>query len=136
MLKDDLKEEIPIIRHGFTIGMERFNNQFVLTFKVSGKLTHDDYKKITPLIDSSLEGVKDPKINVLADIEKLEGLELRAAWDDLKIGLKYGSSFNKIAILGKQSWIKYGSKVSEWFINGEIKQFDDINDAITWISEK
>lgn len=136
MLKDDLKEEIPIIRHGFTIGMERFNNQFVLTFKVSRKLTHDDYKKITPLIDSSLEGVKDPKINVLADIEKLEGLELRAAWDDLKIRLKYGSSFNKIAILGKQSWIKYGSKVSEWFINGEIKQFDDINDAITWISEK
>ncbi len=125
-----------ILRHGITVGMERFDNDFVLTFKVSGKLTHEDYEKITPLIDLSLEGVREPKINVLADIEELEGWELEAAWDDLKIGLRYGSSFNKIAIYGKQNYLDYGIKVSSWFISGEIKHFDNIADAIIWINEK
>jgi hypothetical protein len=133
--KDWMHEPI-IKRHGITVGMERFEDEFILTFKVSGKLTHKDYEKITPLIDLSLEGVRTPKINVLADIEELEGWEVQAAWDDFKIGLRYGSSFNKIAIYGKQSWLDYGIKVSSWFINGEIKQFDNINDAIVWIREK
>ena len=133
--KDWILEPI-IKRHGMTIGIERFNDEFILTFKVSGKLTHKDYEKITPLIDLSLEGVRDPKINVLADIEELEGWEVEAAWDDFKIGLRYGLSFNKIAIYGKQSWLDYGIKISSWFINGEIRQFDNINDAIAWINEK
>jgi hypothetical protein len=29
-----------------------------------GKLTHEDYNTITPLIDSALDGVKDPKVKV------------------------------------------------------------------------
>jgi len=125
-----------IQRHGLSLGMERVDNEFILTLKIYGKLTHEDYERIIPLVDSSLEGIINPKLNVLADISELEGWELQAAWDDLKLGLKYGSNFNKIAVYGTSAWIEYGTKISSWFINGEIKQFDDINEAIIWINEK
>jgi hypothetical protein len=123
-------------RHGLSIEIEKFDDEFMLSFKVSGKLTHEDYEKINPLIESALEGTQNPKLNVLADISELEGWEFHAVWDDLEFGLKYGSTFGKVAIYGTQAWIDYGVKISSWFVGGEIKQFDHLNDAINWISEK
>ena len=127
---------ISIKRHGISIGMERYGDNFILTFKVVGQLTHEDYETITPFIDSSLEGIKNTRLNVFADISELEGWELQAAWDDFKIGLKYNASFNKIAVYGHHSWLDYGAKISSWFVSGKIKQFDEIPEAIAWISEK
>lgn len=124
------------IRHGLSIGMERIGDNFFLTFKIVGKLTHEDYKQITPIIDSALEGVKKPKVKALMDISELDGFELRAAWDDFKIGLKHGFDFEKIAILGEQKWVEYSAKISSWFMSGEMKQFNSINEAIIWLNDK
>lgn len=122
-----------VIRHGLSIGIERVNNDFFLSFRVIGKLTHEDYKKITPMINSALEGVSDPNINVFIDGSELEGWELRAAWDDFKLGLKHGREFNKVAILGTKKWQKYASKLASWFVSGEVKYFEDIVEAYRWL---
>ena len=124
-----------VLNHGMSIEIERINDNFLLSFTAVGKLTHEDYKMITPVIDSALEGVKEPNLNVYADISELDGWELRAAWDDFKIGLKYGFDFNKIAIYGDQSWLKYGVKISSWFTSGEIKQFLSKKEALDWIKQ-
>jgi predicted Co/Zn/Cd cation transporter (cation efflux family) len=71
---------------------------------------------------------------LLVDITEFDGWELRAAWDDFKIGLKYGFDFDKIAIYGKNRWIEYGVKITSWFMGGEIKEFDNIEDAISWLN--
>lgn len=89
-------------RHGLSIGMERVRSKFFLSLKAVGKLTHEDYDTINPLIDSALEGVEDPKVTVFIDGSELEGWELRAAWDDFRLGLKHGNQFNKIAIFGNK----------------------------------
>ncbi len=65
-----------IQRHGLSIGIERMNSRFFLTLKVIGKLTHEDYGTITPMIESALEGVKAPKIRVFLDASELEGWEM------------------------------------------------------------
>lgn len=75
-----------------------------MSFKAIGKLTHHDYEMMMPMIDSTLEGVKEPGINAFIDMTELEGWELRAAWDDFKLGMKHGSEFNKIALLGNRRW--------------------------------
>ena len=124
-----------IIRHGISIGIERTDSDFFLSFKAVGKLTHADYKKITPLIDSALEGVKDPKINAFIDASELEGWELRAAWDDFRLGLKHGSEFEKVAIVGSKKWQEFASKVAAWFVSGEVKFFEDAESALTWLQE-
>lgn len=122
-----------VIRHGLSIGIERVNNDFFLSFRVIGKLTHEDYEKITPMINSALEGVDDPNINVFIDGSELEGWQLRAAWDDFKLGLKHGREFNKVAILGTKKWQKYASKLASWFVSGEVKYFEDIVEAYRWL---
>lgn len=120
-------------RHGLFIGIERVNNQFFLSLKAVGKLTHEDYLKITPMIDSALAEVKDPKVNVFIDGTELEGWELRAAWDDFKLGLKHGSEFNKIAIYGNKKWQEYSAKIAAWFVSGQVRYFTDSKAAFSWL---
>ncbi len=122
-------------QHGLTIGIERVGSDFFLKLKAIGKLTHEDYMIINPLIDSALDGVKDPKVNVLIDGTELEGWELRAAWDDFKLGLKHNNEFRKIAIYGNKNWQEISAKIGAWFISGEIKYFDDCDQAITWLQQ-
>jgi hypothetical protein len=122
-------------RHGLSIGIERVNGSFFLTLRAVGKLKHEDYEVINPMIDSALEGVKDPKIRALIDGSEFEGWELRAAWDDFKMGLKHGSQFEKIAIFGDSKWQEMAAKVGSWFVSGEVKYFEECDDALDWLNE-
>ena len=123
-------------KHGLSIGIERIDNHFFLALRAVGKLTHDDYQVITPMIDSALSAVKEPKVKVLIDGTEMEGWELRAAWDDFKLGLKHGSEFDKIAIYGNKNWQEITAKVGSWFISGEVRYFEVYGDALAWLSEE
>lgn len=124
-----------IKRHGLSIGIERTGQHFFLSLKAQGKLTHEDYQTITPMIESALEGVKDPKVKALIDGTELEGWEPRAAWDDFKLGLKHRNEFDKIAIYGKEDWQETAAKVAGWFLSGEVRFFDELDDALEWLNE-
>lgn len=124
------------VKHGLSIGIERTGYDFFLSLKAIGKLTHSDYEMITPMLDSALASVKAPKVDVLFDATELEGWELRAAWDDLKLGLKHNNEFDKIAIYGNKNWQEITAKVGSWFISGEIKYFENITDATHWLQEQ
>ena len=124
-----------ITRHGLSIGIEKVGNDFFLSLKAIGKLTHEDYEKINPMIDSALEGITDPKIKVFIDGSELEGWELRAAWDDFKLGLKHGGEFSKIAIFGNKKWQEYSAKIGSWFISGDVEYFEDADKALTWLQD-
>ncbi|WP_371193180.1 STAS/SEC14 domain-containing protein [Glaciecola sp. SC05] len=128
--------KMEIQRHGLSIGIERINNNLYLFIKVIGKLTHDDYQTITPMLNGALEGINTPEVNVLFDAIELEGWELRAAWDDLKLALSHGKKFKKIAILGGKKYLKYASSIGTWFTSGEIKNFDDATNAYQWLSDQ
>ena len=76
-----------IKKHGLSIGIERVGNDFFLSLKAIGKLTHEDYELITPMIDSALSEVKMPSVNVLIDgtemsrsEERRVGNECRSRW--------------------------------------------------------
>ena len=124
-----------IRRHSLSIGIERTGENFFLSIKAQGKLTHRDYEKMTPMIDSALAEVKQPKVKMFIDGTELEGWETRAAWDDLKIGLKHGNEFEKIAIYGNKKWQEMSAKIGRWFLSGEVKYFENENEAITWLNE-
>ncbi len=124
-----------LIRHGLSLGVERVNSDYLLRFKAIGTLTHQDYETINPIIDSALQSVTYEKVNLLVDISEFDGWELHAAWDDMKLGLKYGKKFNKLAIYGENALVEYGIKITSWFMTGEVKEFKDINDAYKWLEE-
>ena len=124
-----------LLKHGLSIGIERVEKDFFLSLKTIGKLTHKDYQVITPMINAALDSVKEPKINALIDTTELEGWELRAAWDDFKLGLTHGCEFDKIAVYGNRNWQKISSKISSWFISGELEYFDNLQAALIWLHE-
>ena len=85
------------------------------------------------MLDKAVNEVNEPKIKALIDGTELEGWELRAAWDDFKLGLKHGREFTKIAIVGNKPWEKTLSKVGGWFISGEVKYFEKYSVALRWL---
>ena len=123
-----------IQRHGLSIGIERTGSNFFLSLKAAGKLTHEDYEIMTPMIDSALSAVKEPQVKVLIDGTELEGWELRAAWDDFKLGLKHNNEFVRIAIYGNKRWQEMTAKVGGWFISGEVKYFESEEEALIWLN--
>jgi hypothetical protein len=123
-----------IVRHGLSIGFEHSGHGIYMTLKVSGKLRHEDYEIMVPMLESAIAGIESPEINALIDATELQGWEVRAAWDDLKLGLKHGREFKKIAILGNKDWQKYASMVGSWFISGEAKYFEDSAEALEWLN--
>ena len=123
------------VRHGLTIGIERVGGNIFLSLKAVGKLTHEDYQTITPMIDSALAAVKQPKVKAIIDGTEMEGWEIRAAWDDFKIGLRHGNEFEKIAIYGNKNWQEISAKIGSWFISGQVKYFENVDDALSWLNE-
>ncbi|GGB54052.1 STAS/SEC14 domain-containing protein [Shewanella inventionis] len=122
-----------IKKHGLSIGINRIENVFFVTIKAVGTLTHDDYLVITPMLEGALSQVEQPKVSLLLDATELEGWELRAAWDDLQLGLKHQSEFERVAVLGNKHWQEWAAKMGSWFMSGEMKYFEDQNDALKWL---
>jgi len=85
------------------------------------------------VLDGALAEVKQPRIKALFDATELHGWELRAAWDDFKLGLKHGSEFEKIAIYGHKDWQKLAAKLGSWFISGEARYFENYDEALAWL---
>lgn len=131
-----MTKEIDYDLHGLAIGLERHGDEFFLNLKVSGKLTHDDYQVLTPMLESALAGIRHPKIKALIDLTELKGWELRAAWDDLKLGIKHGNEFTKVALYGDKKWQEYAAKIGSWFISGEARYFEDKTAALGWLIEE
>ncbi len=121
------------LRHGLSIGIERINNHIFITLKAVGKLTHEDYEVITPMIDAAIAEVKTPDVKVLIDASEMEGWELRAAWDDFKLGLNHNNDFKKIAIYGHKTWQKAIAKLGSWFTSGEVRFFESLDEAVAWL---
>lgn len=123
-------------RHGFSIGIERFSSKIYLSMKAYGRLTHADYEKIMPLLNAALTGIPEHSVDVLLDVTEFEGWELRAAWDDLKLGLTHGSEFRKIALFGNRNWQAWAAKVAGWFISGETRYFEQREAAMAWLQDR
>ncbi|MBJ2148789.1 STAS/SEC14 domain-containing protein [Vibrio sp. IB15] len=122
-----------IERHGISVGIERVSGETIIVFKAKGKLTHDDYQAMIPILKTTIKEIDSSALKMLVDISTLTGWERRAAWDDFKLGLELNSKIDKIATYGDQSWQELAAKVGSWFVSGDIKSFEDHDSAIEWL---
>lgn len=122
-------------QHGLTLGLARVEGVSFISIKAVGRLSHEDYLAITPMLEAALERVEGQGVRVLLDATELEGWELRAAWDDLKLGLRHGHEFGKIALYGQPGWLGLAARVGGWFISGEVRVFEEESAAINWLTQ-
>lgn len=120
-------------KHGITIGIDRVGDNCFVAIKAVGKLTHNDYERLTPMLEAAMKQVDEPKINVLFDATEFDGWELRAAWDDFRLGIKYGKEFYKVALFGEHEWQSWATRVASWFVSGEVRNFTHYESAVLWL---
>lgn len=126
-----------IDRKGVSLSIEKIDNRnFFLTLKAVGKITHEDYNNIIPMIEGAIKGVRDPKIRALINLNEFDGwADLQAVWDDMKFGLDHKHDFKKIAVICDGKWQEMMVKVVSWFMDGEIQKFDSLKSALDWLKD-
>lgn len=119
--------------HGIGISIERIDDFIFISLKPYGKLSHDDYEAMTPMINAALSEVVDPYVTLLADIRELDGLELHAVWDDMKFGFEHITDFKKIAFVVNKNWQEKITTLGSWLTLGKVQHFLETDEALAWL---
>jgi len=109
-----------------------------LGFRLSGRISRDEYFQILDPVREQLE--RGERVSFLVETaEDFQGLDLGALWEDMKaagtVGLKYRSSWERLAVVTDKDWIRHGTAAVGWVIPGEIRVFEpgQVDEAKTWI---
>ncbi len=109
----------------------------IIGVTLSGTVSGNDYETLLmPLIEEKVAKYK--KVRVLYHVDAgFESYDLKAMFDDTKIGFEFWSAYEKIALVSDVSWITNGMKAFSFLIPGEIKLFSntELEKAKNWISE-
>ncbi len=106
----------------------------VLGFKISGKLTAQDYETVLmPAIDQRVK--RDGTVNVLVEWDdSFSGMEAKAMFDDAKLGFAHWNHFHRLALVGAPHWFDGFAKLFDLVSKGKVKTFeaDEFVDALKW----
>ncbi len=98
-----------------------------------GKLTHEDYEDLRGHIMQMIH--RHGSVRVLLDLEDFHGWDLRAAWDDLKLGLRYAGKFDRCAILGEHGWEAWMTRLAKPFFRVEYFERSQREAAWRWLMQ-
>lgn len=105
--------------------------------RATGHLTDNDYAEFLPELDKKF--AQHGKLNALFLMDEgFEGWDLKAAWDDTRVGLAHRSDFTRLAIVGGPEWVRWCIRLSGFLLKGEVRLFDlsDLESAWKWIEGK
>ncbi len=109
----------------------------ILVVKATEKLTAGDYEDVfIPKINQLREEYQKVRVVVFL-AENFAGWELGAAWDDAKFGIQHRNDFEKLAVVGGSKWVKWATKISSHFMDGQVAIYDipDFQSAVAWVKE-
>lgn len=109
--------------HGTSVGI-----------RATGHLTDQDYAVFLPKLDKMFE--ENGKLNVLFLMDEgFEGWDLKAAWDDTKLGFSHRADFTRLAVVGGPEWVRWCIRLSGFLLKGDIRLFDlsELERAWIWI---
>lgn len=112
-------------------------NKKILHFIFSGKVTHEDYQEVVvPTLEKSIK--KEELLSCFCDLRDMNSIQLRAIWDDYKVGIRYINNFDRFATVGNQWWVELLMKVSQPFFKIKLKHFKSLQyeEALKWVNEK
>ncbi|HEX20526.1 MAG TPA: STAS/SEC14 domain-containing protein [Acidiferrobacteraceae bacterium] len=105
----------------------------ILTMRLSGKLTKEDYERFVPEIERMMKA--HDKVRILVELVDFHGWTAAAAWEDTKFGIRHFNDVERIAIVGDAAWEKGMALLCEPFTVAKVKYFDtsQMAAAKTWI---
>jgi len=107
-------------------------------FKVSGKVTSEDYDVLLPQLDRAIAA--SGKINMLVVMGGFEGWAgLEAAKADFELGTHQYRQVEKAAFIGEKKWQKWAIKMMDPFTRRTEERFfepDQLDEAWQWVKEE
>jgi hypothetical protein len=112
------------------------NSPKLVGLKLSGTLHDEDYKDFVPKIESIV--TSQGRVRLFVQLEDFHGWDMRAAWDDLKFGLRHYSDFERIALVGDRHWEAWMASFCRPFTRARVRYFDvsQVDAAWKWLAEK
>ncbi len=86
-----------------------------------GKLDQNDYDRLLPLAEAIIK--REGSIRWYFEMEDFDGWTTGTAWRDLKFDVRHASDFEKVAIVGRQEWMRWATEVMQPFTSGEVEHF-------------
>ncbi len=129
--------KVVIKEHGIGVSINRANDRVFIEIDMYGKLTHEDYEVMIPMVEKALKEAKGLEVDLLIDLTAFKGWdELRAMIDDGIFGIKHLLSFDRVAVIGKKKREKIATKIWSLLTGGKVKFFLNRADALTWLLKK
>lgn len=106
-------------------------------FKVSGRVTSEDYDVLLPVLDTAISA--HGKISLLAQMGDLKGwADLDAAKADFKLGTQQYRQVEKAAFIGDKKWQEWIVKILDPFTRRTDERFftsEQLDEAWQWVQE-
>lgn len=107
----------------------------VLGFKVSGTVTADEYESVViPAVEAFF--LVQPKAHFMYCFSTdFEGFEAGAVWDDVRLGLRHISGWEKVAVVADQDWLRGAVKIVRLGIPGDLRVYttQEMQQARAWV---
>jgi hypothetical protein len=108
----------------------------VIGLRASGKLTRDDYTgTLEPALNEAMDSGEARVVFVITDYE---GLEARAAIEDIKTGLgvelSHRKEWKRLAVVTDIDWMAKAMHAFAWAMPGELAVYrmDELEEAKSW----
>src|SRR6476659_6146226 len=106
-------------------------------FRLSGRLTHDEYFQILNPIQEQLE--RGEQVSFLVETAPdFHGLDMSALWEDVKrapsLGFKHRTQWERLAVVTDKDWMRHAIAAFGWLSPGELRGFEpsELEHAKAW----
>ena len=115
------------------VRIEREKNGNMIKTLVSDKLTKEDYDKILPALQQTVN--EWDSVRWYFEMRDFSGWEPAAAFKDLKFDIEHATEMTKIAMVGTKKWEEWLTKAMKPFTSADVRFFDlqEREEALQWI---
>lgn len=109
----------------------------IIQCRLSGVVSAEDYEKVLiPAITKHFEKNKTLKVLYYVD-ENFDSYELKAMYDDAKIGMKFFFQWEKIAVVSDVEWLKNSVRLFSFLFPATIETFatNELKQAKEWLEQ-
>ncbi|QHS56786.1 STAS/SEC14 domain-containing protein [Mucilaginibacter sp. 14171R-50] len=110
----------------------------VVGIHATGEVTKEDIENVLmPRIDELV--ARQGEINYLLVLDTdVQNWTMGAWWNDIKVGLKNFTKWNKIAVVSDQKGVQWVTDAFRFFVPGNSKGFSlaQLDQAVEWINAK
>jgi hypothetical protein len=110
-------------------------NGKILSVKISGKLTKEDYEQFVPQVEGLIK--KHGKIRILMQMHDFHGWTVGALWEDIKFDVKHFKDIERLAMVGDRKWEAGMAGFCKPFTTAKVRYFDvsEAGQARAWVDE-